>query len=84
VKIAVDMRNTVPHKDCTRSIVTALAGDSKMFEVGQKVKVTGTVLEGVILGRSPKHWWPNLDDCFRVKVEGHGIFNFPESKMESA
>lgn len=55
-----------------------------MFEVGQKVKVTGTVLEGVILGRSPKHWWPNLDDCFRVKVEGHGIFDFPENKMEAA
>lgn len=53
-----------------------------MFKVGQIVEHTETGIKGVVLGRSPKHWWPNLDDCYRVNVAGHGDFHWQESKIK--
>jgi hypothetical protein len=64
--------------------VTALAGDSKMFEVGQNVKIANTEIHGVILRQSSKGFWPDLSGCFKVRVAGHGDFNIPANKLEGA
>lgn len=54
-----------------------------MFEAGQKVELVGTEIRGVVLGQSPKHWWPDLTGCYRVEVQGHGVFNFPGSELSA-
>lgn len=50
-----------------------------MFQKGEKVIVNG--MTGTIMGRAPKYWWPNLDDCYRVQIDGHGTFTIRETDL---
>lgn len=55
------------------------------IEIGMTVSlISAPTISGVVLAKSPRHWWPDLTGCWRVKVPGHGTFDLHGDNLKAA
>lgn len=54
------------------------------IEIGMSVSlISDAAITGTVVSKAPRYWWPDLTDCWRVNVPGHGVFSFRTADLQA-